>query len=127
MKRISEVGREMLAFQRNLAAEQTKLLLDNTQRDVKLLEGFVADAKTEIASLTAEKARKEEIAAEARENAQKAIQDFQEAAEREQRTEKRNRLLEEYAAACREYNALPAWRRAFTKTPVMPELMEDNL
>ena len=44
MKRISEVGREMLAFQRNLAAEQTKLLLDNTQRDVKLLEGFVADA-----------------------------------------------------------------------------------
>lgn len=29
-------------------AEQTKMLLDNAQRDVRLLEGFVADAKAEI-------------------------------------------------------------------------------
>lgn len=37
-------------------AEQTKMLLDTAQRDVKLLEGFVADAKAEISVLTSEKA-----------------------------------------------------------------------
>lgn len=105
-------------------AEQNKMLLDNAQRDVKLLEGFVANAKAEIVTLTAEKAREEEIASEARENAQKAIEDFQEASERAQRAEKRNRLLEEYAEACRAYNELPSWRRVFTKPPVVPELQE---
>lgn len=28
--------------------------------------------------------------------------------------------LEQYAAACREYNALPAWRRLFVRPPVSP-------
>lgn len=105
-------------------AEQTKMLLDNSQRDVKLLEGFVADAKAQIATLTAEKAREEEIASEARENAQKAIEDFQEASERARKSEERNRLLEEYAAECRAYNELPSWRRIFVKPPVAPELQE---
>lgn len=107
-------------------AHQTQLLLDNAQRDVKLLEGFVSDAKAEIATLTVEKAREEQIASEERTNAQKAIQDFQAASERAQRAEERNRILEEYATACREYNTLPAWRRAFTKPPVMPEPQEET-
>lgn len=106
-------------------AHQTQLLLDNAQRDMKLLEGFVADAKAEIAVLSDEKAREVEVALEARENAQKAIQEAQEASERAQRVEERNRRLEEYATACRAYNELPSWRRAFTKPPVAPDLKED--
>lgn len=108
-------------------AHQMQLLLDNAQRDVKLLEGFVADAKAEIAVLSEEKNREAEIASEARENVQKAIQEAQEASERAHRIEERNRILEEYAAACREYNALPRFKRMFRDPPVLPELKEENL
>lgn len=99
-------------------ANQTKLLLDNAQRDVKLLEGFVADAKAEISVLNGERD-------EAREMVQRTQEELSEASERSQRAEKRNRVLEEYAAACKAYNELPGWRRAFTKPPVLPDLQEE--
>lgn len=103
-------------------AHQTQLLLDNAQRDLKLMEVAVADSKAEISALKAEKDREEKIAAEARENAQKAIQEAQEASERARKAEENNRILEEYAAACKKYNELPAWRRAFVRPPIDPDL-----
>lgn len=43
-------------------AKQTQLALTAAERDKQLLEGFVADAKAEIATLTGEKAQAEEMA-----------------------------------------------------------------
>lgn len=57
-------------------AEQTKTLLDNAQRDVKLLEGFVADAKAEIAVLSDERDRAEEKTRQKEEAAQKAQEEL---------------------------------------------------
>jgi hypothetical protein len=84
---------------------------------VKVLEGFVADAKAEIAVLSDEKAKEKE-------NANKAAQVAQEAAGRAARAEERNRILEEYVAACQEYNALPRFKRMFTAPPVAPDLKD---
>ena len=54
------------------SAEQTRLLLTAAEQEKKLLEGFVADAKAEIAVLSDEKAKAEGQALEASERAQKA-------------------------------------------------------
>lgn len=119
-------------------AHQTQLLLDNAQRDVKLLEGFVADAKAEITVLTSEKitlqgdyAQAAEALERMREEATQRLQEAEaaeqrelEASEKAKRVEKRNQILEEYAAACREYNALPRLKRMFRDPPAMPELQE---
>ena len=58
-------------------AEQTKMLLDTAQRDVKLLEGFVADAKAEISVLTSEKAAVTEQAQKQKEAFDEERQEYQ--------------------------------------------------
>lgn len=54
------------------SAEQTRLLLTAAEQEKRLLEGFVADAKAEIAVLSDERAEAEGKAKEADERAQKA-------------------------------------------------------
>lgn len=75
-------------------ANQTRLLLDNAQRDMKLLEGFVADAKAEISILSAERDEAKEMVQKAEEAAQRAQNELTEAfkKEREEYQEKIDQL-----------------------------------
>lgn len=98
-------------------AEQTKLMLAASEQEK-------VDLKAEIASLSDEKARVEGIAQEATKNAQRAVQEAQEAAERLQEAHRRERILMEYAEACREYGALSGLKRLFAKPPA-PPVLED--
>lgn len=96
-------------------ANQTRLMLTAAEKDKQLLEGFIADAKAEIAVLSGEKVKAEEKARLEAEAAQKARDELTVAHERE-------RLLREYAAAMEAWNALGWLKRKKTPKPVMPEL-----
>ena len=98
-------------------ANQNRLMLAAAERDKQLLEGVIADAKAQIARLSDEKGKAEGNARTAADDAQKALSELETALKRE-------RMLAEYAAACREYNALPRWRRLFVDPPVAPDLEE---
>ena len=100
-------------------AEQTRRALTAAERDKQLLEGFVADAKAEIAVLSGEKVKAEEKARMEAEAAQAARDELTAAQERE-------RLLKEYAAALNAWSALGWLKRKRTPKPVMPELMKED-
>ena len=100
-------------------ANQNRLLLSAAEKDKRLLEGFIADAKAEIATLTGQKAQAEERARAEAQVAQKA-QDELTAAQK--LAAERERLLQEYAAAMEEWSALGWWHRRKKPKPVMPEL-----
>ncbi len=53
-------------------AEQNRLALEAAEKETKILEGFIQDAKTEIATLTEEKAQEAARAAEAAKRAELA-------------------------------------------------------
>lgn len=101
------------------AAEQTRMLLSAAEQEKKLLEGFVADAKAEIAVLSDEKSQAEGKARTASENAQRAQNKLEAAHERE-------RLLKQYATALEEWSSLGWWHRRKKAKPVMPELSEEE-
>lgn len=100
------------------AAEQTQRLLTAAERDKKVLEGFVADAKAEIAILSDEKAKAEQEAREASEAAQKA-------ARGRQKAEEGQKAWMEYAAALEAYSALGWFKRRKAERPVAPVLPEE--
>lgn len=93
-------------------AEQTRLLLDSTKQEKEILEGFIKDAKGEIAALSDEKAEAEGKA--------KAAQDELTAAH------ERERLLKEYAEAMEKWISLGWLKRKKTPKPVPPELPEER-
>lgn len=93
-------------------ASQTQLRLTAAEQDKQLLEGFVADAKAEIAALGAEKAQAETDAKAALERASKA--------------EAEKAAWAEYAAALEAYNALGWWQRRKAQKPVAPELQKGD-
>lgn len=100
-------------------AEQTRLLLDTTKQEKEILEGFIKDAKAEIAALSDEKTQAEVTARTASEAAQKAQNKLTAAHERE-------RLLKEYAAALDAWSALGWLKRKRTPKPAMPELPKEE-
>lgn len=100
------------------AAEQRQLLLEEAQRDKKLLEGFVADAKAEIAVLTDEKGQAEEKARAAEKTAQAA-------SEETQRAKAEKAAWAKYAADLEAWAALSWWRRKGKKKPEAPAMEDD--
>lgn len=57
-------------------ANQRQLRLEASEKEIKLLEGFIQDAKTEIGALTEEKNEAVRKVSEAEQKAQKASEDF---------------------------------------------------
>lgn len=107
-------------------AEQTRLLLDTTKQEKEILEGFISDAKAEIAALSDEKADAEVRAREAAEATQKAQDELTAAREREQQ-------VKEYYKALAAWEALPKRKRWNTKKnreknpkPVAPEWLQEG-
>ena len=70
-----------------------------------------------VALLEADNKAAEQKAQEADEAAEKARKELL-------KTQERNKILEDYAAACEAFNALPGWRRMFEKPPIAPDLQE---
>lgn len=104
------------------AAQEQVLKLQEDLGQVKLLEGFVADAKAEIAVLSNEKAEAERKAKDAANDAQKAQDELTVAQERE-------RELREYLAALEAWNALSGWKRRNKKKhpkPAAPEWLKGD-
>lgn len=103
-------------------ANQTRLMLTAAEKDKQLLEGFIADAKAEIAVLNGEKAKAEEKARLESEAAQTA---------RDELTAAHNRELElrEYLAALDAWSALSGWKRRKKKKyprPIAPEWLKEE-
>lgn len=102
------------------SAEQTRLLLTAAEQEKRLLEGFIADAKAEIAALGAEKAQAEAKTLEATETAQKAQDELTAAQGREQQ-------LRDYLAALDAWHSLSWFKRKNRKKfpkPTAPALQE---
>lgn len=94
--------------------EASEAIQAEAEKEKKLLEGFIADAKAEIAALSDEKSQAEAKTLEVTQAAQRAQDELTAAQERE-------RLLKEYAAALDAWSALGWLKRKRTPKPVMPE------
>lgn len=105
-------------------AEQTQLRLMAAEQEKVLLEGFIADAKAEISTLSNEKTKAEEKARLEAETAKKAQNKLTAAHERDRIREKREHLMTQYAAELAEWSSLGWFGKRKVKKPVPPELPE---
>ena len=107
------------------AADKVKRLeaaQEAAEQEKRLLEGFVADAKAEIAALNEEKAQAEEAAQTANKDAQRARDELTAAHDRELE-------LREYLAALDAWSALSGWKRRKKKKyprPIAPEWLKEE-
>lgn len=106
---------EILVENKELQIDRARLEAAETQR--KLLEESRDDYKTQAAE-----ARRE--AREVRREADKLHLGLEKEKSARAAAQKRERILREYTEACREYNALPRWRRFIVSPPVAPDLQE---
>ena len=103
------------------SADQIRLALEASEKDKKLLESFIQDAKAEIRTLTDEKIEAAAVARkeieEAHEKEQQAVQETQrvreELLDKEKAVEEEKRLREASEAELQAYMALPWYKRMF--------------
>ena len=108
---------ELAAVQKALLNEKDKidLLLSEKNAQLALLEADNEAARAEVAKANQDA-----------QEAQDGLVRAQEAYEKDlSKKNARIQELEEYATACRVYNALPKLKKLFTKPPVAPELQEE--
>lgn len=114
------------------SAEQTRLALEASEREKKILEGFVADAKAEIAVLSGERDEAKEMARQNGEAAQRAQDELtaaqaahqQELERKLDEKDRRIQALEQYAAEVAAYEQLRGIKKWRAKKPVPPVMEE---
>ena len=113
-----------LEVDNEVAKQRTAEVVAAAEKEKALLEGFIANAKAEIAALSDEKAEAEAKTREAAEAVQKAQDELTAALEREQQ-------VKEYYKALAAWEALPKRKRRNTKKnreknpkPVAPEWLQ---
>lgn len=99
-----------LAKDKIIEASSMQMRLEAAERETKLLEGFIQDAKTEIKTLTEEKAMEAAAATRARQEASEALLRAEQA-ERDKEAAIRQAAL--VAGELDAYKALPWWKKIF--------------
>lgn len=97
-----------------VGAEQNRLALEAAEKDKKILEGFIQDAKEEIRVLGEEKAQEVARAAEASCRAEQAESERKQAAEAlEKMRDEANMRIQQAEAELAAYKALPWYKKIF--------------
>jgi len=96
--------------------------LQAAEGEKKILEGFIADAKAEIAALGDEKAQVETEARAARQELAEAQEAAQRAHDELAQARAEKDAWESYSRALAEWNAKPFWLRRKKDKPVAPAM-----